>query len=148
MGFLKIRCPQYGISNCQRPRNRVSQKLDVHFLGYILGVKTKWSKNCVKSRISKNQLCITTRRLLYVSLSPCGEIIPQSLWVLEHEFPKEKGCSLATSSLSYPVLNIIFNLYGFISPFSPFSPTIILSVMLSNTWRSNFCKTSPLLIIF
>ena len=40
MGFLKIRCPQYGISNCQHPRNRVSQKLDVHFLGYILVLHT------------------------------------------------------------------------------------------------------------
>lgn len=36
MGFHKIGCLRQGISNCQCPRNRVSQKLDVYFLGYII----------------------------------------------------------------------------------------------------------------
>lgn len=38
MGFHKIGCLRQGISNCQCPRNRVSQKLDVYFLGYIIEI--------------------------------------------------------------------------------------------------------------
>lgn len=45
MGFHKIGCLRQGISNCQCPRNRVSQKLDVYFLGYIIKCVLKNSRN-------------------------------------------------------------------------------------------------------
>ena len=45
MGFHKIGCLRQGISNCQCPRNRVSQKLDVYFLGYIIDRFSEYKEN-------------------------------------------------------------------------------------------------------
>lgn len=50
MGFHKIGCLRQGISNCQCPRNRVSQKLDVYFLGYIINSFQKPAQKLEKLR--------------------------------------------------------------------------------------------------